>query len=95
MVIPLTLCILMLRFLYFSNSFPSYGLEIKNFPENSILFEIFKENKESKFYLIEFNGIKTPEPSSLTGNLNFKIVLKDLYNFCQNPKKMVILNLQF
>lgn len=85
----LILYIFLIQNLCYSNSFPSFGLEINNFQEGSILFEIFKENKPSKFYLMEFNGTKIPDSSNPSSNLNFKLVLKDLYNFCQNPSKLL------
>ncbi|MEJ5167181.1 MAG: hypothetical protein WHV67_09165, partial [Thermoanaerobaculia bacterium] len=81
--------ILILFFSYnlIANDFPKTGLFIKAFPENSQLFEIFSESSKSKFYLIEFNNNSIPDPSSKSGDLNFKIALKNFYELCTNPPK--------
>lgn len=71
----------------FSNDYTKTGLYIKEFQENSQLSEIFSDSKSSKFYLMEFNGNFIPDPSTSSGNLNFKMILKNLYEFCKNPPK--------
>lgn len=77
--------ILLFSFNLIADDFPKTGLYIKTFPENSKLSEIFSKSSGSRFYLIEFNNNFIPDPSSKSGELNFKITMKNFYEICKSP----------